>query len=150
MSDSSRPHELQPTRLLRPWDLPGKSTGVGCHCLLQRNNPSGYQMVRTHTKETTVKKTQHHPTTKSTLCRMPHLNNKQNTNPIISRQDYHLTQCFPSEEKQTNKNSTQISPYKKLTQTTGPTLGGRNQKEERIQPWSLGKADLKHSKCKKK
>ena len=27
-------HELQPTRLLRPWDFPGKSTGVGCHCLL--------------------------------------------------------------------------------------------------------------------
>ena len=25
------PHGLQPTRLLRPWDLPGKSTGVGCH-----------------------------------------------------------------------------------------------------------------------
>ena len=23
--------ELQPTRLLRPWDFPGKSTGVGCH-----------------------------------------------------------------------------------------------------------------------
>jgi len=21
--------------LLRPWDFPGKSTGVGCHCLLQ-------------------------------------------------------------------------------------------------------------------
>ena len=35
MSDSSRPHGLQPTRLLRPWDFPGKSTGVGCHCLLQ-------------------------------------------------------------------------------------------------------------------
>ena len=34
VSDSSRPHGLQPTRLLRPWDLPGKSTGVGCHCLL--------------------------------------------------------------------------------------------------------------------
>ena len=28
------PHGLQPTRLLRPWDFPGKSTGVGCHCLL--------------------------------------------------------------------------------------------------------------------
>ena len=26
----------QPTRLLRPWDSPGKNTGVGCHCLLQR------------------------------------------------------------------------------------------------------------------
>ena len=34
MSDSSRPHGLQPTRLLHPWDFPGKSTGVGCHCLL--------------------------------------------------------------------------------------------------------------------
>ena len=35
VSDSSRPHGLQLTRLLRPWDFPGKSTGVGCHCLLQ-------------------------------------------------------------------------------------------------------------------
>ena len=35
MSDSSRPRGLQPTRLLRPWDSPGKSTGVGCHCLLR-------------------------------------------------------------------------------------------------------------------
>ena len=38
VSDSWRPHGLQPTRLLRPWDFPGKSTGVGCHCLL-RNMP---------------------------------------------------------------------------------------------------------------
>ena len=29
-----RPHGLQPTRLLHLWDFPGKSTGVGCHCLL--------------------------------------------------------------------------------------------------------------------
>ena len=35
VSDPQRPHGLQPSRLLRPWDLPGKSTGVGCHCLLQ-------------------------------------------------------------------------------------------------------------------
>ena len=35
VSDSSRPHGPQPTRLLRPWDFPGKSTGVGCHCLLR-------------------------------------------------------------------------------------------------------------------
>ena len=34
MSDSYQPHGLQPTRLLCPWDFPGKSTGVGCHCLL--------------------------------------------------------------------------------------------------------------------
>ena len=30
-----RPHGLQPTRLLRPWDSPGKNTGVSCHFLLQ-------------------------------------------------------------------------------------------------------------------
>ena len=29
------PHGLQPTRFLRPWDFPGKSAGVGCHCLLR-------------------------------------------------------------------------------------------------------------------
>jgi len=47
VSDSSRSHRLQPTRLLHPWDFPGKSTGVGCHCLLQlikldvgKNHPS--------------------------------------------------------------------------------------------------------------
>ena len=35
MSDSVRPHRRQPTRLLGPWDSPGKNTEVGCHFLLQ-------------------------------------------------------------------------------------------------------------------
>ena len=35
MPDSVRPHRRQPTRLPRPWDSPGKNTGVGCHFLLQ-------------------------------------------------------------------------------------------------------------------
>ena len=69
----------------------------------------------------------HHPTTSSTLCRMPHLNNK-NTKQIISRHNYQLIQPCPSEEKQTHKNSAQVSPYTKLTQTTGPTLGGQKPK----------------------
>ena len=49
MIDSSRPHELQPTRLLCPWDFPGQSTGVGCHCLLWKlvtveyNPPKGFR-----------------------------------------------------------------------------------------------------------
>ena len=34
MPDFSRPHGLQPTGLLSPQDIPGKSTEVGCHCLL--------------------------------------------------------------------------------------------------------------------
>ena len=35
VSDSVRPQRRQPTRLSRPWDSPGKNTGVGCHFLLQ-------------------------------------------------------------------------------------------------------------------
>ena len=35
MSDSLRPHRRQPMRLPRPWDSPGKNTGVGCHFFLQ-------------------------------------------------------------------------------------------------------------------
>ena len=34
MSNPQQSHGLQPTRLLCPYDFPGKSTGVGCHCLL--------------------------------------------------------------------------------------------------------------------
>ena len=61
--------------------------------------------MRTHTKEPFEYKTWHHPTTSSTLCRTCQLNNKQNknTNPVVRRQDYHLTQPCPSEEKQRNK-----------------------------------------------
>ena len=35
MSNSVQPRRRQPTRLPRPWDSPGKNTGVGCHFLLQ-------------------------------------------------------------------------------------------------------------------
>ena len=35
MADSVRPHRWQPTRLPRPWDSPGRNTGVGCHFLFQ-------------------------------------------------------------------------------------------------------------------
>ena len=55
VSDPQRPYGLQTTRLLRPWDFPGKSTGVGCHCLLRKsllhlsiNNH--YNLLRDHMK----------------------------------------------------------------------------------------------------
>ena len=35
VSNSVRPHRRRPTRLPRPWESPGKNTGVGCHFLLQ-------------------------------------------------------------------------------------------------------------------
>ena len=108
----------------------------------QRINPREYQIVRTPTKETTW--IQH-------LYRTTNLNNKlnKNTSPIISRQDYCLTQPCPSEEEQT-KTQHKSHPIGSLHKAyTGPALEGRNQKEERIQPWSLGKGDLKHNKLKK-
>ena len=40
VSDSSQPHGMWPTRLLCPWDFPGKNTGVGCHALLQEIFPT--------------------------------------------------------------------------------------------------------------
>ena len=35
VSNSLRPHELQPSKLLCPRNFPGNNTGVGCHFLLQ-------------------------------------------------------------------------------------------------------------------
>ena len=44
VSNSSWPHGLQPTRLLHPCDSPGKSTGVGCHCLLRQGLFTSWQI----------------------------------------------------------------------------------------------------------
>ena len=40
-----RPHGLQPTRLLCPWDFPGKNTGVGWHFLLQGHLENHAQLL---------------------------------------------------------------------------------------------------------
>ena len=51
--NSLQPHGLQPTRLLRPWDFPDKSTGVGCSFLLQRIFPTkGLNPGLLHFKQT--------------------------------------------------------------------------------------------------
>ena len=54
-----------------------------------------------------------------------------------------------TKNKQTNKNSAQISPYMKLIQTSGPTIGGKKSKGRQNSTLSLGKGDLKHNKLKK-
>ena len=46
MSNSSRPHGLQPTRLLCPRDFSGKSTRVGCHCLLRKKKLVCWKRVK--------------------------------------------------------------------------------------------------------
>ena len=45
VSDSLQLHGLQSTRLLRPWDFPGKSTGVGCYRLLQYFSRLKYSLL---------------------------------------------------------------------------------------------------------
>ena len=84
----------------------------------QRTNTRKYQIVRTHTKESISIQDPASPNQSSNLCRMPHLNNKQNknTNLIISRQDYYLTQPRSSDEKQINKKlSTNLTLYEAYT-----------------------------------
>ena len=47
-----RPHRLQLTRLLCPWDFPGNSTGVDCHFLLQGIFPTqGLSLGLLHCRE---------------------------------------------------------------------------------------------------
>ena len=62
VSDPQRPHELQPTRLLRPLDFPGKSTGVGCHCLL---HPLVMEI------DNSIRGCLHPPLLKNNLCESP-------------------------------------------------------------------------------
>jgi len=87
----------------------------------------------------------HHSTTSSTYTsKTLHINNKQNknTNPIFSRQDYHLIQPCPLEKNKQTKNSAQIPPYTKLTQTTGPTLAGQKPKGRKNSTLKPGKRRL--------
>ena len=39
VSDPQRPHWLQPSRLLHPWDFPGKSSRMGCHLVVECKTP---------------------------------------------------------------------------------------------------------------
>ena len=73
---------------------------------------------------------------------MPHLNKKQNknTNPIISRQDHHLTQPCPSEEKTTTtttKTQHKSSPYKAYTShcTNLRRADTKRKKELSLEAW---------------
>ena len=56
VSNSVRPHRWQPTRLLCPWDFPGKNTGVGCRFLLQIFSLGTLKTKQNKTKKTKKKR----------------------------------------------------------------------------------------------
>ena len=96
----------------------------------QRTKPKEYQIVRTHTKETTWTPPPEPPCAGASSKQQT----KQRYKPIISRQDRLLTQpCLSEENKQANSNNTKktqhkISPYTRVTKTTGPNLGEQKPK----------------------
>ena len=60
VSDSLRPHGLKPTKLLSPWNFPGKNTGVGCHFHLQRIFPTqGVNPGLLHCRQTLYRSLSH-------------------------------------------------------------------------------------------
>jgi len=53
------------------------------------------------------------------MCRTPHPNNKQDKiNPIIRRQDYHLTEPCPSEEKRKTKTKNKLTFSHQISSTS--------------------------------
>ena len=58
--------------------------------------------------------------------------------------------ALPHQRKKKKKNSAQISPFRKFTQTTGPALGRQKPKGRKNSTLNPGKGDLKHNKLKKK
>ena len=82
----------------------------------QRTNTREYKIELTQRKPLEYK-TKHHPSTCSTLCRMPHLNNKQNknTNPIINRRTTtSLRLAHQRKNIQTNKIQHKSHPIRSL------------------------------------
>ena len=93
MSDSSRPHGLQPTRLLHPWEFPGKSTGVGCHCLLQTT----YRRTTETSFSTAVMETRKQWNTSNSVLRETEAPVKDDVWNINVSQEWGQTKMFSNE-----------------------------------------------------
>ena len=92
----------------------------------QRSNPRGHQIVRTHTKETTgIQDTTspNHPVQDASSKQQT----KQKYKPNHQQTGLPPHSALPIRVK-TNKNTAQISLYRKLTQTTGPNFGRQKPK----------------------
>ena len=110
----------------------------------QRTNSREYQIVRTHTKEITgiqdltSPNHQQHPVQDASSKQQTKQKYKPN-HQQTGLQTHSALSIKGKTNKQTNKNSAQISPYKKLTQTTGSTLGGQKPKRKQSSTLKAGK-----------
>ena len=99
----------------------------------QRTNPREYQIVRTHTREITGLQDlaspnhQYHPVQDASSKQQTKQKYKPN-HQQTGLPPHSALRIRGKTNKQRNKNSAQISPYTKLTQTTGPTSGGQKPK----------------------
>ena len=109
--NSFRPHGLQPTTLLCPWNASGKNTGVGCHSLLQGifliqgSNP-GLRHCR------------------QILYHLSHFNESEETRSMeFSRPEYWSGQLFPSPENLPNPGIEPRSPALQVDSLPSESLG---------------------------
>ena len=104
--DSVRPQRRQPTRLPRPWDSPGKNTGVGCHFLLQCMKVKSLSHVR--------------------LLAIPWTAGYQAPPPMgFSRQEYWSGLPLPSPTHSTRTSLTENLPVQNLQQRLPWWLSGK-------------------------
>ena len=80
---------------------------------------------------------------------MPHLNNKQDKKYKLPPDRITISLSLAHQSKKNKKDSAQTSPYRKLTQTTGPTLGGQKPKGRKNSILKPGKRRPQTQKVKK-
>ena len=84
-----------------------------------QKTPNPWEFQRARTPTPLVHKTWHHPTTSSTLCRVPHPNSKQTKIKIQSLADRIATSLSTPHQWE---NLAHISPHMEFTQIAEPTL----------------------------
>ena len=97
VSDFLQPRGLQPTRLLRPWDFPGKNAGVGCHSSSRGSSQPRDQ----HRDQIRVPYVSH--TGEQVLYHQCHLGSPRTTqSKEFSRSEHWSGQPFPAPEDLSN------------------------------------------------
>ena len=97
------------------WRIPGTGSLGGCRPWGRTGSDTTERLSSNSTERKPLEcKTRHHPTTSSTPCRMPHLNNKQNKNTSPSAAD-RITTSLSLSHRRKNKQANKQKPSTNLT-----------------------------------